>query len=218
MIRIKSDVFVFFTTGPVRKPMSDEISALFEKVRTCRICADAQNPLPHAPNPVFQMSPSARLLIAGQAPGNLVNISGRPFTDPSGDRLRDWMGIDSDTFYDVSKVAILPMGFCFPGYTPKGADKPPRKECASAWREQMLTILTQSRFTLLIGGYAQKWHLGDRYAGSVAGTVQNWRDYLPEYFVLPHPSWRNNAWLKKNIWFERELVPELRTYVRAALS
>lgn len=191
---------------------------LISEMRACRICAEAQNPLPHEPRPVFQLHPDARILVAGQAPGNLVNLSGRPFTDPSGDRLRDWMGIGPDVFYDEKKLAILPMGFCFPGYTPKGADKPPRKECAPAWRERSLTILPQIRVSLLIGGYAQNWHLGEAYAGSVTGTVENWRAFAPDVFVLPHPSWRNNAWLKKHPWFETDLLPALRSAVRSALQ
>ena len=200
--------------------MSDhetEFQSFQKRVKACQICREVKSPLPHEPRPVFQVHPEARILVAGQAPGNLVHQSGRPFTDPSGDRLRDWMGIGSDIFYDETKLAILPMGFCFPGYTPKGADKPPRKECAPAWREQMLTFLPQIRVTLLIGGYAQAWHLRERYNGKVTETVENWRDFLPDCFVLPHPSWRNNAWLKRHEWFERDLVPELHSAVRSAL-
>ena len=198
--------------------MNSEFENLTAQMRACRICAQADRPLPHEPNPVFQLHPDARILVAGQAPGNLVNQSGRPFTDPSGERLRDWMGIGPEVFYDETQVAVLPMGFCFPGYTDKGADKPPRKECAPAWRKQALTILPQIRVSLLIGAYAQKWHLGDRFAGSVTSTVQNWRDYAPAQFVLPHPSWRNNSWLKKHPWFEKDLLPELRSQVQQALS
>ena len=195
-----------------------EIQSFLNEVRACQICRKAKSPLPHEPRPVFQVHPEARILVAGQAPGNLVHQSGRPFTDPSGDRLRDWMGIGADIFYDELKLAILPMGFCFPGYTPKGADKPPRKECAPAWREQVLTILPQIRVTLLIGGYAQAWHVGETYEGRVTDTVEKWRNFLPDCFVLPHPSWRNNAWLKRHEWFERDLIPELRSAVRSALS
>ncbi|MAP96284.1 MAG: uracil-DNA glycosylase [Ponticaulis sp.] len=195
-----------------------EAEDLIAEMRACRICATAPNPLPHEPRPVFQLNPEARILVCGQAPGNLVNQTGRPFTDPSGERLRDWMGIGSDVFYDDTQLAILPMGFCFPGYTAKGADKPPRKECAPAWRKQALTILPQIQLTLLIGGYAQKWHLEDRFAGKVTETVENWRDFAPDVFVLPHPSWRNNAWIKRHEWFEDELIPELRRCVRMALS
>lgn len=195
-----------------------EFDAFCAEVRGCRVCLESKNPLPHEPRPVLQIHPEASLLIAGQAPGNLVNLSGRPFTDPSGDRLRDWMGISSDIFYDASRVAIVPMGFCFPGYTPKGADKPPRKECALTWREQMLTYLPKIRTTLLIGGYAQKWHLEDGFKGRVTDTVENWRAYAPRHFVLPHPSWRNNAWLKRHSWFETDLLPELRRAVQSALA
>lgn len=198
--------------------MVDDYTDLTDRMKACRICAEAANPLPHEPRPVFQVHPEARILIAGQAPGNLVNQTGRPFTDPSGERLRDWMGIGSDIFYDETKLAILPMGFCFPGYTAKGADKPPRKECAPAWREQALAILPQIRVSLLIGGYAQAWHLGASYAGRVTSTVENWRAFAPDSFVLPHPSWRNNAWLKKHPWFETDLLPELRKAVHSALS
>ena len=198
--------------------MTQDFEALKDQMRACRICTRAERPLPHEPCPVFQLNSEARILVASQAPGNLANQSGIPFSDPSGERLRDWMGIGRDEFYDESKLAILPMGLCFPGYTPAGADKPPRKECAPAWREQALTFLPQIRVRLLIGGYAQKWHLGDGYAGSVTSTVENWRAYAPDTFVLPHPSWRNNAWLKKHPWFQDELVPELRRQVQLALS
>ena len=186
-------------------------------MRACQICSEGMHPLPHPPNPVFQLHPDASVLICGQAPGNLVNQTGRPFTDPSGDRLRKWMGIGPEIFYDETRVAILPMGFCFPGYTANGSDKPPRKECAAEWREQALTILPNIRVSLLIGAYAQKWHLRKHYAGSVTQTVENWRQFAPDSFVLPHPSWRNNAWLNRHPWFEDDLLPELKNAVHSAL-
>ncbi len=161
---------------------------------------------------------SASVLIAGQAPGARVHASGRPFTDPSGDRLRSWLGISEATFYDTGKVAIVPMAFCFPGYTGKGADLPPPKRCAAQWRAQVMDMLGRVRLTLLVGGYAQKWHLGDQASGGVTKTVAAWRDCPNGVFPLPHPSWRNNAWIKKNPWFEAELLPDLKTHVSKALS
>lgn len=143
-----------------------------------------------------------------------VHKSGKPFTDPSGDRLRDWMGVDEETFYDRSRVAIVPMAFCFPGYDAKGSDLPPPKVCAKTWRDPVTDALGDVQLTLLVGGYAQSWHLG---AKGVTATVQAWRDYAPGIFPLPHPSWRNTAWLKKNPWFEAELLPELRGRVKAVL-
>lgn len=195
-----------------------EAELLFDEVRSCRICLHAEKPLPHEPRPVFQVNTKARILLAGQAPGNLVNQTGRPFTDPSGDRLREWLGVTPEQFYDPERFAILPMGFCFPGYDRKGGDLPPRKECALTWREQILTLLSNVRLTLLIGGYAMAWHLREGYAGSVTRTVENWECYAPSIFPLPHPSWRNNAWLKKHPWFEQELLPEMRKAVSQALS
>lgn len=158
---------------------------------------------------------SARILIAGQAPGARVHKSGKPFTDPSGDRLREWMNVDEDVFYDKGRVAILPMAFCFPGYDAKGSDLAPPPICARIWRERAVAELSSVRLTLLVGGYAQKWHLG---SGSVTERVLGWRDHAPSVFPLPHPSWRNTSWLKKNPWFEAELVPALRHAVKEALT
>lgn len=161
---------------------------------------------------------SSRILIAGQAPGTRVHQSGMPFTDPSGDRLRDWMGVDNETFYDDKRIAIVPMGFCFPGLDNKGGDLSPRKECAPAWREQVLTRLKKVELTLLVGSYAQAWHLKGRRKATVSDTVKAYRDYGPEYLPLPHPSWRNNAWITKNPWFVEELLPHLRKRVSRILK
>ena len=186
-------------------------------IASCRICADrfAKTHTAHQPRPVVWFEPGARILVAGQAPGARVHESGKPFTDPSGDRLREWMGIDEQVFYDRSKLAILPMAFCFPGYNHKGADLPPPAICAKTWREAAMEQLSSVRLTLLVGGYAQKWHLG---ASKVTETVTGWRDHAPTVFPLPHPSWRNTAWLKKHPWFEAELLPALRQAVKEALT
>lgn len=186
-------------------------------IATCRICADrfAKTYTAHEPRPVVWFDPGASILVAGQAPGARVHESGRPFTDPSGDRLREWMGIDEAVFYDRSKLAILPMAFCFPGYNAKGADLPPPAICAKTWRTPAMDQLSSVRLTLLVGGYAQKWHLG---RSKVTETVTAWRDHAPTVFPLPHPSWRNTAWLKKHPWFEAELLPALRQAVKEALT
>lgn len=191
---------------------------LAEDLRACRICADrfAASETGHAPRPVVWFRPGARILIAGQAPGLKVHKSGRPFTDPSGDRLRAWMGLDEATFYDRDRLAILPMAFCFPGYDARGADLPPPPVCARTWRAPLLKALGQVRLTLLIGGHAQKWHLSTRAA--VTPTVAGWRDHAPEVFPLPHPSWRNTAWLKRNPWFAEALLPALRARVSEVLA
>jgi uracil-DNA glycosylase len=159
----------------------------------------------------------ARILIAGQAPGRRVHESGAPWTDASGDRLRDWMGLDSETFYRPQNIAVAAMGFCYPG-TVNGADLPPRPECAPKWRPRLLPLLAKVRLTLLVGAYAQRYHLGAQTGRTLDETVRNWRAFLPDNIVLPHPSWRNSAWLKRNPWFETELVPDLRARVAAALG
>ena len=174
--------------------------------------------LPHEPRPVLRGKASARILIAGQAPGTRVHESGIPFTDPSGDRLREWLGVDSKTFYDETLFAIVPMGFCFPGLDDKGGDLPPRKECAPAWREKVLGELKNVQLTLLVGSYAQAWHLKARRKATVSDTVKAFRDYGPDVVPLPHPSWRNNAWIKKNPWFAEELLPQLRKRVSRILK
>lgn len=199
---------------------------LLEEIRACRLCRDTPRfggPLPHNPRPVLRVSPGARLCIAGQAPGTRVHASGKPFTDPSGDRLRAWMGVSDEEFYDESRVAIVPMGLCFPGLDAKGGDLPPRRECAQQWHERIFAGLPDLELLLTVGQYAQSWHLGQRRQNNLTETVRAWRDYaFPEeglaVIPLPHPSWRNTAWLKRNPWFEAELVPQLRARVRAILD
>jgi uracil-DNA glycosylase len=164
----------------------------------------------------LQASSTARLCIVGQAPGVRVHASGRPFTDPSGERLRAWLGLDAETFYDAARVAVIPMGFCFPG-AKDGADLPPRKECAPLWRERLFAALPRIETFVLVGVYGQRWHLGERAKQSMTETVAAWREYAPRYFPTPHPSWRNNAWLKRNAWFETELLPVLRRRVAAVV-
>ncbi|WJY22971.1 uracil-DNA glycosylase family protein [Fontisubflavum oceani] len=192
--------------------------ALTSDLAGCTICAErfAATETGHAPRPVVWFAPGARVLIAGQAPGMKVHLSGKPFTDPSGDRLRDWMGVGEDVFYDKSQVAIVPMGFCFPGYNAKGSDLPPPKICAETWRARVLAHLPDVSLTLLVGGYAQGWHLGGKRG--VTETVAGWRDHAPDVIPLPHPSWRNTGWMKKNPWFEAELLPVLRARVAEILA
>ena len=188
-------------------------TALLAEVRACTICAAH---LPLGPRPVLQIAPSARLLIAGQAPGRKVHESGVPFDDASGERLRDWLGITREVFYDPRQVAIVPMGFCYPG-TGRSGDLPPRQECAPAWRAPLLSALKRLRLTLVVGQYAQAYHLpGDD--APLTARVQGWRQQWPEVVPLPHPSPRNNLWLKRNPWFEAELVPALRARVQQVLA
>lgn len=197
-----------------------EIDELVKNIRACRICRDTpQGPaLPHDPRPVVQVARSAKVLIAGQAPGTRVHQSGRPFTDPSGDRLRQWMGIDNDIFYDATRIAIVPMGFCFPGLDKRGGDLPPRPECARHWRTRLLSHLPSIELILVIGQYAQAWHLGSRRKHNLTETVRCWREsyeaFNPSVIALPHPSWRNNGWLRKNPWFEDDVLPVLRADVK----
>ena len=190
---------------------------LIADIKSCRICADrfAQTATAHVPRPVAWFAPGARILIAGQAPGMKVHKSGQPFTDPSGDRLRAWMGIDADTFYDRARIAIVPMAFCFPGYDAKGSDLPPPKICALTWRNRVMEMLPELRLTLLVGAYAQGWHLGGKT--SVSARVAGWRDHAPDVFPLPHPSWRNTAWVKRNPGFAAELLPALRARIAEVL-
>jgi uracil-DNA glycosylase len=201
---------------------TNDLDRLVNEVLGCRICLDKPTgkPLPHQPRPVLQVSPSARILIAGQAPGTRVHASGKPFTDPSGERLRQWLGVTSDIFYDPQRMAILPMGFCFPGLSATGADLPPRAECAKAWRARLLDLMPQVELIVALGAYALKWHLGSQYKGNLHQAVLAWRDGLtmtPVIMALPHPSWRNNGWLKRNPWFETELLPVLKKAVAARL-
>ncbi|MCY0095531.1 uracil-DNA glycosylase family protein [Hoeflea ulvae] len=200
------------------------LSALLSEISGCRICRDnplggPERALPHEPRPVCVASSSAPILIAGQAPGARVHRSGQPFTDPSGDRLRDWLGVDAAAFYDPAKFAIVPMGFCFPGNDAKGGDLPPRRECAPAWRSKVMGLMPQLKLILLIGQYAQAWHLGPLRQKTLTETVRNWREIIDAgdrdcaVLPLPHPSWRNSGWIRKNPWFEAELLPELKQRV-----
>lgn len=191
----------------------NSFASLLAEVRACTICAAH---LPHGVRPVLQIHPQARVLIAGQAPGRKVHESGVPFDDASGDRLREWMGVTRDVFYDSKQVAILPMGFCFPG-TGKAGDLPPRAECAPAWRKQLLSRLRHVRLTLVVGQYAQAYHLQGASKSSLTETVQSWRRYWPGAVPLPHPSPRNNIWLRRNPWFATELLPALRQRVSRVL-
>ncbi len=198
--------------------MAETLETLVEDIRACRLCAEnfATTATGHGPRPVVWVSHGARILIAGQAPGARVHRNGRPFSDPSGDRLRDWLGIDAATFYERSRIAIVPMAFCFPGYDARGADLPPPRICAATWRSRLLGVMPRPRLTLLVGGHAQKWHLPG--CGGVTETVRAWRDHAPAIFALPHPSWRNTAWLKKNPWFETDLLPVLRARIKEVLD
>jgi uracil-DNA glycosylase len=189
------------------------LQTLLAEVRACTLC---KRHLPLGPRPTFQLHPSARLLIASQAPGGKVHESGVPFNDVSGDRLRAWLGISRDAFYDATRVAILPMGFCFPG-TGQSGDLPPRPECAPAWRSQLLSRLKNLELKLIIGQYAQAYHLPGA-GGTLTATVQSWRSHWPATVPLPHPSPRNMLWLKRNPWFEDELLPVLRARVAEILA
>lgn len=180
------------------------LDILSEQVRACDACRDV---LPLGPRPVFQLSASATILIASQAPGTKVHASGVPFDDPSGDRLRAWMDISKEEFYDASRIAILPMGLCYPGRSVQGGDAPPRPECAPLWRDRLLEQLPALRLTLLVGTYAQDHVLGP---GRMTERVRSFRTYLPKYFPLPHPSWRSGIWATTNPWFEDEVIPQLR--------
>lgn len=202
---------------------SDNFAALVEAIGACRICVERPDgpALPHEPRPVVRVSATARLLVAGQAPGLRVHRSGLPFDDPSGERLRAWMGVDAATFYDVSRVGVAAMGFCFPGYDKAGGDLPPRRECRRHWHDSLFAALPRVETILAIGRYAQDYHLGRLGSGrpkgaSVSDTVARWREFAdlrPRVIPLPHPSWRNSAWLKRNPWFETELLPELRSEI-----
>ena len=189
-------------------------------IASCRICAlrFSATATAHRPRPVVWFRPGARILVASQAPGARAHAAGRPFADASGVRLRAWMGIGEDVFYDRSRLAIVPMAFCFPGYDAKGGDLPPPRICAETWREAAMKALGSVRLTLVIGGYAQKWHMGDAARKGVTETVANWRAAPRGVLPLLHPSWRNTAWLKRNPWFEADLLPVLRRRVAEALA
>jgi uracil-DNA glycosylase len=191
------------------------LDALLADIRACRACADE---LPHEPRPVVRVSGQTRLLICGQAPGRRVHESGLPFDDPSGDRLRGWMGIDRETFYGHPAIGVAAMAFCFPGTDPKGGDYPPPARCADLWRARLMAELPSVELTLLLGLPAQRWSLGARAGASMSETVARWRDFGPDIIPMPHPSWRNTGWLKANPWFEAEVAPYLRARVRVMLA
>lgn len=202
-----------------------QFNGLSDRIASCRVCRDQptqKHPLPHEPRPVVVLSNTARILIAGQAPGLRVHESGLPFNDASGDRLRSWLGVTREAFYNPDNFAIVPMGFCFPGYDSKGSDLPPRKECASIWRREVIDAMPQIELVLAVGSYAQKWHLPN-LTTSMTETVSNWnalrgRNETPVILPLPHPSWRNTGWLKRNPWFEQDVLPELRLWVNNRIS
>ncbi|KAB2917062.1 MAG: uracil-DNA glycosylase family protein [Hyphomicrobiaceae bacterium] len=200
------------------------LQRLVREIRTCRICRDTPHgaALPHEPRPVLRPSTTARLCICSQAPGVRVHATGTPFTDPSGDRLRAWLAVTPEEFYDQARVAIVPMGFCFPGHDAAGGDLPPRTECAATWHQRIFAAMPQIELILLVGHHAQRWHLDRAAKGGMTETVKRWREFLdapgqPRRLPLPHPSWRNNAWIAANPWFENALLPRLRREVHALL-
>ncbi|WP_310620317.1 uracil-DNA glycosylase family protein [Flexibacterium corallicola] len=209
-----------------------DVGCLKQQIARCRVCVDRPKraPLPHTPRPVVVMSATARLRIAGQAPGTRVHASGRPFTDPSGDRLRDWLSMDKEVFYNSDLLAIVPMGLCFPGLDKHGGDKPPRPECRATWHDRIFSAMPQLETVIAIGQYAQAYHLGDLKGRSMRETVENWRFIWhvtgerfergegPRILPLPHPSWRNNAWLSRNPWFSEEVLPTLRVHVKKLIQ
>jgi uracil-DNA glycosylase len=186
------------------------LSALSREARACRFC---EKQLPQAPRPIFRVGKTARLLIVGQAPGRRVHETGIPWNDPSGEVLRGWLALDREAFYDTSRIAIVPVGLCYPG-TVDGADLPPCRDCAPLWQPRFRAALPRIRLTLLVGAYAQVFYLQRRRKKTLADTVRAWRDYLPEFFPLPHPSWRNIGWLERNPWFAKDVLPALRRRVR----
>jgi uracil-DNA glycosylase len=190
--------------------VEDKLTGLLREISACRLC---EAHLPLGPRPVIRAAASARILVIGQAPGTKVHRTGIPFNDPSGDRLRDWMGIGRETFYDERRIAIMPMGLCYPGRNARGGDAPPRPECAPLWHDRVLALLPEIELTLLIGAYAQARYLGDRREKTLAGTVARWRAFGPAFIPTPHPSPRNRNWLKTHPWFEAEVVPEIRRRV-----
>jgi uracil-DNA glycosylase len=197
-----------------RESPEDRLETLLQEIRQCTRCAAE---LPFGPRPVVRAAATARLLIVGQAPGTKVHETGIPWNDPSGERLRDWLQVDREIFYDESRIAIMPMGFCYPGVDRNGGDKPPRPECARHWHPLLTPHLPQIGLTLLVGGYAQKYYLGKQRPKSMTETVRQWRTYAPRFLPLPHPSWRNTAWLRKNPWFAEEILPVLRERVQSML-
>jgi uracil-DNA glycosylase len=197
------------------RAVEQDLAEIVAAARACRLCEEH---LPLGPRPVLRAARGARLMIVGQAPGTRVHESGVPWDDRSGERLRDWLQISNETFYDETKLAIVPMGFCYPGVDAKGGDKPPRPECAPLWHAPLRAALPEVELTLLVGMYAQRRYLAKRRHKTLTDTVRHWRDYLPEYLPLPHPSWRNTAWLKKNPWFEKDLLPELRKRIKKLVA
>jgi uracil-DNA glycosylase len=191
----------------------ENLNKLVAEIRACRICEAILEP-----RPIIHVSKMAKICIASQAPGLRVHKTGISFNDPSGDRLRDWMGVNRDTFYDESRVALTGMAFCFPGYDANGSDLPPPKICAATWRTRLFAALPQFETILLVGSYAQDWHLGERRKSNMTETVKAWREYAPRFIPMPHPSWRNNGWLKQNPWFAEELLPYLQRRVRRLVS
>lgn len=194
--------------------MRDGLGELVGEIRACELCASE---LPLGPRPVLRASKTARLLIVGQAPGTKVHETGIPWNDASGERLRDWLGIEREVFYDEAKVAIVPMGFCYPGRLPRGGDCPPRPECARNWHERLLPLLSNVELIVLAGAYSQSYFLGSRRRKNLTETVRAWRDYGPRHLPLPHPSWRTIGWQKRNPWFDDEILPHLRDRVRQLL-
>jgi len=188
-----------------------DIESLLVEIRGCRLCT---RHLPLGPRPVIRAAATAKLLIVGQAPGTKVHESGVPWNDKSGERLRDWLQVSEDVFYDQTRVAIMPMGFCYPGRDANGGDKPPRTECAPEWHPKVLPLMPDVELTVLVGIYAQKYYLGQAAKKTMTETVRQWRAYLPRFLPTPHPSWRNTGWIRKNPWFETEVLPELRQRVR----
>lgn len=195
--------------------MSRVFDSLLTEVRGCDICAAS---LPLGPRPVVRARPTVRIMIVGQAPGTRVHETGIPWNDASGRRLRDWMDLDDKFFYDDTRIAIIPMGFCYPGANPKGGDNPPRPECAPRWHPPLRAALKNVELTLLVGQYAQRWYLRDRMKKTMTETVRAFTEYLPDYLPTPHPSWRTTHWQKKNPWFETDVIPELRRRVHALLE
>ena len=195
----------------IKETLEDAVAA----ARACTICA---KDLPLGPRPVLLVRATTRLLIVSQAPGTRVHETGLPFNDRSGDRLRDWLGVDRDTFYSHPALGIMGVGLCYPGVDAKGGDKPPMKICAPTWHPRIRPLLTQVKLTLLVGSYAQDFYLGPRRKASMTETIAAWKDYRPDFLPLPHPSWRNIAWLKRQPWFERDVVPFLRRRVKALLK
>ncbi|TCR04774.1 uracil-DNA glycosylase [Neorhizobium sp. JUb45] len=207
-------------TSSAETDTADRLELLRRSIADCRLCRDVpvrgpEDRLPHEPRPVAVLSSKAKILIAGQAPGLRVHESGLPFDDASGDRLREWLAVSRDEFYDRDRFAIVPMGFCFPGYDEKGSDLPPRRECAPLWRQAVIDAMPQIELILAVGQYAQVWHMGTIKAKTMTDTVKEWRrSYFvndgPRILPLPHPSWRNSAWLKRNLWFSKDVLPTLR--------